>query len=666
VNRSGSEGPIINDLRWLADSSGVAFLEGEGLVGDKRLVLVDLRKRNTELLTSEMEVVTAFDVRDRNHYVYTVADPAKHDRPGGERSAPAMVGTGRTLNELLFPDDPVVSRYLSPRSDYLWAVVDGKRIKVKHGRAPIISSGWNSRLALSPNGGSLVMRLPVSDIPASWEALYPLPYASSLHRLQAIGEPVVQYVRIDLRSGLIQSLTDAPTSDYADWWAYGGPSWSNNGEEILLPGTFLRSEDNKPSRPCVAVVDVSANTRTCVEVLKRHYENGNVEEGYHVVTEAEFVNGDNRRVRVYFRNHYDLSREAIEYHRTSEGSWQFVRQIELDREDGAHGLQVRVKQGFNEPALLVASDKEKSRVIWDPNPQLKNIGFGEAKVYVWNDNEGREWRAGLYMPRHYRRGERYPLVIQTHGFLESEFRPSGIFQTAFAARALAAAGLVVLQIPDAQICLTTTSREGPCAVSSYEAAVTKLVSEGIADPKRIGIVGFSRTCFYVMQTLTTGSLRLRAASITDGVMEDYWQYIFWPERFSNEANAMIGAPPFGEGLQLWLKRSPGFNLDKVTAPLLVVAEGRSSALFMWAPYAGLRYLHKPVDLIMLNTDEHVLTNPTVRLASQGGTVDWFRFWLQDYEDPDPAKAKQYARWRNLRKLQEESDGKLPAGKLGSN
>ena len=83
---------------------------------------------------------------------------------------------------------------------------------------------------------------------------------------------------------------------------------------------------------------------------------------------------------------------------------------------------------------------------------------------------------------------------------------------------------------------------------------------------------------------------------------------------------------------------------------------------MWETYAGLRYLLKPVDLIVLNTDEHVLTNPAVRIASQGGSVDWFRFWLQDYEDPDRAKAEQYARWREMRKLQEENRAKDKAGK----
>jgi hypothetical protein len=59
-------------------------------------------------------------------------------------------------------------------------------------------------------------------------------------------------------------------------------------------------------------------------------------------------------------------------------------------------------------------------------------------------------------------------------------------------------------------------------------------------------------------------------------------------------------------------------------------------------------------LDLVNTDEHVITNPVERLASQGLSVDWFRFWLQGYENPDPAKADQYKRWRELKKLQVEN------------
>ena len=75
------------------------------------------------------------------------------------------------------------------------------------------------------------------------------------------------------------------------------------------------------------------------------------------------------------------------------------------------------------------------------------------------------------------------------------------------------------------------------------------------------------------------------------------------------------------------------SLDKVNTPLMVVGNDPLSVLLMWETYAGLHRLGRPVDLIMLHTDEHELTNPAVRLASQGGSVDWFRFWLQGYEDP---------------------------------
>ncbi len=654
LNRStDKEGPIITEWRWLSDSSGVAFLE-RTTDGIRRLVFADLRNKMIEPLTSPGEAVNAFDVRDQQHYVYTRVDPAPRGKLQDERLAPAIVGTGRSLLELLRPDDSITARIVSSPS-HLWAVVDGKRFQVTHDNAPIIPYG---NLALSPDGSSLVTKMLVANIPQSWEALYPPPFATDPLRIRA-GSTAHQYVLIHLQTGSIRTLTDAPVSSDGGQWAHvwhgGSPVWSSDGQAILLPGTFLSSKEHAPTRPCVAVVNLPSNTRTCVEFLKGHTETG-VEEGYHAISDARFVRGDHQRIKVIFLNGDWSIGGSTEYRGTAGGAWQVVAQSNGTPEGGRDGLEVTVKQSFSDPPLLVAANKETSRVIWDPNPQLKDFDLGQVSVYTWKDKEGRDWRGGLFKPSNYKAGFRYPLVIQTHGFLPSGFRPSGQYPTAMAATALAAAGIVVLQVEEQ--CPSQTPSEGPCAVSGYEAAANQLVSEGLVRRDRIGIIGFSRSCFYVMETLTTSSLHLQAASITDGVMEDYFQYILMPERLASDANPIIGAPPFGEGLELWLKRSPGFNLDKITAPLLVVGEGRASLLFMWQPYAGLRYLHKPVDLIMLNTDEHVLTNPAVRLASQGGSVDWFRFWLQDFEDPGPAKADQYARWRRLRQLQEENEKKL--------
>ncbi len=96
-------------------------------------------------------------------------------------------------------------------------------------------------------------------------------------------------------------------------------------------------------------------------------------------------------------------------------------------------------------------------------------------------------------------------------------------------------------------------------------------------------------------------------------------------------------------------------MDKTKAPLLVVAT-RQRVLDMWEPYAALRYLNKPVDLLVLNSDEHVFTNPASRLISQGSTVDWFRFWLKGEEDPDPTKADQYRRWEGIRQQRDVAAG----------
>jgi dipeptidyl aminopeptidase/acylaminoacyl peptidase len=663
VNRSEKEGPVIHGWRWLPDSSGVVFLQPEA-DGNYQLVLANVRQKTVEALTSRSDRLAEyamFDVRDRTHYVYTAADllearnvPESRKR---ERHAPAIVGTERSLFELLLPEDPVVKKSMTAPKSYLWAVIGGRRFQVKHDGKPLVPvmDGMGRGLALAPDARSIVMKLPVPEVPSSWEALYPPPWKSSPLRIRAGHDTAKQFVRVALDGGAVQSLTDAPVSLDGGWIAYGSADWSSDGREIVLPGTFVKSKGEQASRPCVAIVAVGSDTSTCVELLKSSHADNSDDKGSYTVIDSHFAGGNKQRVFVTFWKENWLT-GTREYQR-SDDRWEMVREFDGDSQTGAHGLEVTVRQNISQPPLLVASVKGVSRVIWDPNPQLKDFDLGEARVFTWRDKEGREQKGGLYEPANYRSGQRYPLVLQTHGFLEEGFRPSGTgFGPAYAARELAGAGIAVLQLGEE--CDPLTPTEGACAVSDYEAAANQLVSDGLANPDRIGIIGFSRTCYYVMEALVAGSsLHLKAASVTDGTMQTYFEYIQDPG-----PNAAIGAAPFGEGLQQWLKRSPGFNLDKITTPLLVNTEGRGiSLLEMWEPYAGLRYLRKPVDLIILNTDEHVLTNPAVRMASQGGSVDWFRFWLQGYEDPDPAKAEQYKRWRALRGMQEnEKKSAAPA------
>ncbi len=110
-----------------------------------------------------------------------------------------------------------------------------------------------------------------------------------------------------------------------------------------------------------------------------------------------------------------------------------------------------------------------------------------------------------------------------------------------------------------------------------------------------------------------------------------------------------------------MKLSPGFSVDRVQTPFRIVSPRSGiSVLMEWEWFAALTRLGKPVELVMLEDGEHILQKPWDRMVSQQGNVDWFDFWLNGHEDPDPTKAEQYARWRELRKLQEENEKKWAA------
>jgi hypothetical protein len=93
-----TESPIESwSYRWLADSSGVAFLERVG-EGNQRLMVADLKSKKVVPLTSATEDVQVFDARDQNHYVYTAAAlETGSETAQAEAQSPIVVATGRSI-----------------------------------------------------------------------------------------------------------------------------------------------------------------------------------------------------------------------------------------------------------------------------------------------------------------------------------------------------------------------------------------------------------------------------------------------------------------------------------------------------------------------------------------------------------------------------------------
>src|SRR5260370_2682376 len=142
------------------------------------------------------------------------------------------------------------------------------------------------------------------------------------------------------------------------------------------------------------------------------------------------------------------------------------------------------------------------------------------------------------------------------------------------------------------------------------------------------------------------------ASTVDG---GYFYYLasqnFMPVA-AEDMEALYGGLPFGAGLPSWVRNSPGFNMEKVDTPIRLEANEPVGLTGFWEWFTGLRRLGKPVELIYMPDGAHVLVKPWNRLTSQQSNVDWFCFWLNSPENPDPRKTEQYVRWRNLLKLQQ--------------
>src|SRR5260370_14637045 len=180
-------GPIISHVRWLADSRAVAFL-AKTASGNDQLFLADIQTKTLEPLTPGDQHVTAFDIRNSNTFVYCVLSPSVRTSAAEENQSTAIVGTGRALEGLLFPEASANSSVWVYDLSELWAVLDGRRFRVPDASSaqpvPIHLEGQRA-LALSPDGHSFVTALTLSVVPPQWETLYPPPPASAAYRIRS-------------------------------------------------------------------------------------------------------------------------------------------------------------------------------------------------------------------------------------------------------------------------------------------------------------------------------------------------------------------------------------------------------------------------------------------------------------------------------------------------
>lgn len=188
------------------------------------------------------------------------------------------------------------------------------------------------------------------------------------------------------------------------------------------------------------------------------------------------------------------------------------------------------------------------------------------------------------------------------------------------------------------------------AQSTFD-AIDLLIKRGFIDSSRIGIGGVSHGTFvplYMVQ-MQDRFAAVSVSSPTWGPHEYYWGTARLRRRDPDEYTEWRPRPE-GAGADFWNGIDLAMHTPAIEAPILMNVPD-------FEIYALLRLMRHmedsrlPFDTYVFTDETHFKHQPAHLYAIMQRNVDWFRYWLQDVEDPSPLKADQYASWRNLRVMQ---------------
>jgi dipeptidyl aminopeptidase/acylaminoacyl peptidase len=291
---------------------------------------------------------------------------------------------------------------------------------------------------------------------------------------------------------------------------------------------------------------------------------------------------------------------------------------------------------------LATGDRE---VLFDPNAALARdvAKTTPSRLLRWTDAKGVEFTGQFFPARETGRGPS-PLFVTYYvckGFLR------GGVGDEWPLASLAEDGISALCVNYAPYRTDAAVRYGQ-GLSAVESVVDLLASKGEIDRTRVGMGGLSFGTEVTLWTVMKSDL-LAAASVTSpGISQNYYLLAsmkgaayfkplkeFW----------QLGAPD--ETPERWRLLSPVANLDNIKAPILMQMPEQEYVMAL--DYAIPLIRDRRADLYVFPDEPHQKFQPKHKLAAYERNLDWFRFWLQGYEDPDLAKQAQYAHWEEMKK-----------------
>ncbi len=148
---------------------------------------------------------------------------------------------------------------------------------------------------------------------------------------------------------------------------------------------------------------------------------------------------------------------------------------------------------------------------------------------------------------------------------------------------------------------------------------------------------------------------LAAAAVVSAQYEptDYWMEAMRGSHIPQEMKEFQQAGAPDQDPERWKLISPALNTDRIKAPLLMQMSEQEFRGGMEL-FSRLSNTTTPVEMYAFPDEAHIKLQPRHQFAIYRRNLDWFRYWLEDYVDPDPALSAQYRRWDLLRRRRQAS------------
>jgi dipeptidyl aminopeptidase/acylaminoacyl peptidase len=283
---------------------------------------------------------------------------------------------------------------------------------------------------------------------------------------------------------------------------------------------------------------------------------------------------------------------------------------------------------------IIKSGAESLVQISHVNTELTKMPFGRTEVIKWKSTDGRDIEGLLTYPVGYVAGTKVPLILNIHG------GPAGVFQQnyiggrgVYPIATFASRGFAILRPnPRGSSGYGTEFRQanindwGGRDYEDLMTGVDKVIAMGVADPERLGVMGWSYGG-YMTSTIITKTKRFKAASagapVTNLMSFNGTADIpsFVPDYFGGQS---------WENPDVYMKHSAMFNIKGVTTPTLIQhgdADIRVPISQGYELYNALKAQGVPTRMIVLPRQPHGPNEPKMQLAAMQSNLDWFEKYL---------------------------------------